>query len=156
VSVEAGSAVAAVNGANGTYTVTWLLDGMEMCMGEAIGLDGPCAEAAEALADGAVIDVIVEDESGCEFATQVTWIASSIAEHAKVLRVWPNPAQGTVHITGGWPETTASLHSLTGQLVATQRLNADAQSALMDVSAVPEGAYLLRVGPQCTQILIRR
>ena len=102
------------------------------------------------------MDVIVEDESGCEFATQVTWIASSIAEYAKVLRVWPNPAQGTVNITGGWPETTVSLHSLTGQLVAKQRLNADAQSALLDVSAVPAGAYLLRVGPQCTHILIRR
>ena len=156
VSVEAGSAIATVNGANGTYTVTWLLDGVEMCTGEAISLDGPCAAAAEALADGAVMDVIVEDESGCEFATQATWIASSIDEHAPVLRVWPNPAQGTVYITGGWPETTASLHSLTGQLVATQRLNADAQSALMDVSAVPAGAYLLRVGPQCTHILIRR
>ena len=114
------------------------------------------AEAAEALADGAVMGVIIEDESGCEFATQATWIASYIDEHVPFFRVWPNPAQGTVYITGGWPETTASLHSLTGQLVATQRLNADAQSALMDVSAVPAGAYLLRVGTQCTHILIRR
>ena len=102
------------------------------------------------------IEVIVVDESGCEFATQFTWIASNILEHEQVIHAWPNPAQGILNITGIGAEETATLHSLTGQLVATHAIQAAAQIVRMDVSDVPSGAYLLRVGPQCSHILIRR
>ena len=156
VIVEAGAASLNVEGANGTYLATWLVDGVEVCTGEAIGLNGPCAEAAAALMDGMEIEVIVEDESGCEFATQFTWIASNILEHEQAIHAWPNPAQGILNITGIGAGETATLHSLTGQLVATHAVHAAAQIVRMDVSDVPSGAYLLRVGPQCSHILIRR
>ena len=156
VIVEPGAASLNVEGANGTYLATWLVDGVEVCTGEAIGLDGPCAEAAAALMDGMEIEVIVEDESGCEFATQFTWIVSNILEHEQAIHAWPNPAQGILNITGIGAGETATLHSLTGQLVATHAVHAAAQIVRMDVSDVPSGAYLLRVGPLCSHILIRR
>jgi len=156
VTVEAGAASLNVEGANGTFVATWLVDGVEVCTGEAIGLDGPCTEAAAALMDGMEIEVIVVDESGCEFATQFTWIASNILEHEQVIHAWPNPAQGILNITGIGAGETATLHSLTGQLVAMHAVPATAQIVRMDVSNVPSGAYLLRVGPLCSHILIRR
>ena len=106
--------------------------------------------------DGMEIEVIVEDESGCEFATQFTWIASNILEHEQAIHAWPNPAQGILNVTGIGTGETATLHSLTGQLVATHAVHAAAQIVRMDVSDVPSGAYLLRVGPLCSHILIRR
>lgn len=156
VTVEAGAASLNVEGANGAYLATWLVDGVEVCTGEAIGLEGPCADAAAALMDGMEIEVIVVDESGCEFATQFTWVASNILEHEQVIHAWPNPAQSILNITGIGAGETATLHSLTGQLVATHAVRAVAQIVHMDVSDVPSGAYLLRVGPQCSHILIRR
>lgn len=156
VTVEAGAASLNVEGANGTYLATWLVDGVEVCTGDSIGWDGPCADAAAALMDGMDIEVIVVDESGCEFTTQFTWIASNIMEQELTFRAWPNPAHGTLNITGIDAGETAALHSLTGQLVATHSVNSATQIVRMDVSDVSAGAYLLRVGSQCSHILIRR
>jgi hypothetical protein len=156
VIVEPGAASLSVEGANGTYLATWLVDGVEVCTEESIGLDGPCADAAAALMDGMDIEVIVEDESGCEFTTQFTWIASNILEQELTIRAWPNPAQGILNITGIGAGETATLHSPTGQLVATHAIHSAAQIVRMDVSEVPAGAYLLRVGSHCSHILIRR
>ncbi len=156
VTVEAGAASLNVEGANGTYLATWLVDGVEVCTGDSIGWDGPCADAAAALMDGMDIEVIIVDESGCEFTTQFTWIASNIMEQELTFRAWPNPAHGTLNITGIDAGETAALHSLTGQLVATHSVNSATQIVRMDVSDVSAGAYLLRVGSQCSHILIRR
>ena len=156
VIVEPGAASLNVEGANGTFEATWLVDGVEVCTGEAIGLDGLCTEATAALMDGMEIEVIVVDESGCEFATQFTWIASNILEHEQAIHAWPNPAQGILNITGIGAGETATLLSLTGQLVATYAVHAANPIVRMDVSDVPSGAYLLRVGLQCSHILIRR
>lgn len=156
VTVEAGAASLNVEGANGTYTATWLLDGEEVCTGESIGLDGPCSDAAAALMDGVEIEVIIVDESGCEFTSQFTWIASNIMEQERTFRAWPNPVHGILNITGIGAGETAMLHSLTGQLVATHAVNSATQIVRMDLSDVPAGAYLLRVGPHCSHILIRR
>ncbi len=156
VTVEAGAASLNVEGANGTYLATWLVDGVEVCTGDSIGWDGPCADAAAALMDGMDIEVIIVDESGCEFTAQFTWIASNIMEQELTFRAWPNPAHGTLNITGIDAGETAALHSLTGQLVATHSVNSATQIVRMDVSDVSAGAYLLRVGSQCSHILIRR
>lgn len=156
VTVEAGAASLNVEGANGPYLATWLVDGVEVCTGDSIGWDGPCADAAAALMDGMDIEVIIVDESGCEFTTQFTWIASNIMEQELTFRAWPNPAHGTLNITGIDAGETAALHSLTGQLVATHSVNSATQIVRMDVSDVSAGAYLLRVGSQCSHILIRR
>ena len=156
VTVEAGTASVDVSEANGSYTVTWMLDDVNLCTGDELSLNGPCAEAAEALVDGMVIEVLVEDESGCEFATEFSWIASSISEHNQAFHAWPNPAHGTVYISGFEHGALATMHSLTGQVIASEVLTANASTAHMDVSYLPAGAYVLRVGSHCTHILIRR
>ena len=96
-----------------------MLDDVNLCTEEELSLDGPCAEAAAALVDGMEIEVLVVDESGCEFATVVSWIASSISEHDQAFHAWPNPANGTVYISGIQHGAIATLHSMTGQIIAS-------------------------------------
>jgi hypothetical protein len=156
LNIEPGAASVDVAGANGTYTVHWMVNGSEVCTGDELTLEGPCSVAAEALMEGAEIEVIVVDQSGCEFATQFAWIPSSVTEHNQSFHVWPNPAYETVYVAGFQDQETATLHTLTGQLVATQKLIADAATSRIDISFLPTGVYLLRVGSKCTHILIRR
>ena len=155
LNLEPGYASVNAMGANGTTTITWLLDGIEVCTGEELSLEGPCTKAVQALVDGMEIEVLIVDESGCEISIPFNWMTTSTTERDQTLRAWPNPAREALYISGFQPGETASLHSLTGQLVASQKLNTNESTVNMAIGFVPAGAYLLRLGSHCAQILIR-
>ncbi len=155
VTLEPGNASVNVVGANGAYTVIWSLDGINLCTGEELSLDGPCAEATETLTDGMTIEVVVVDEAGCEFVTQFNWLTSSVEDRDQAVQFWPNPVHRTLYLSGFHCGETATLYSLTGQIVAKQKLITDALTARMDVSSLPAGAYFLRVGQYCGHVIIR-
>lgn len=62
------------------------------------------------------------------------------------LKIYPNPAQNTLHLTGpagNLSMTTVSLYALTGNKVLT--VEADGTACDLDVSRLPEGLYILSV-----------
>ncbi len=67
------------------------------------------------------------------------------------LRVFPNPAAGTLQILGG-PSGTARLYDALGR----ERLRArdNGSGATLDVSRLPVGTYFLRIGGESAKVLI--
>ena len=64
-----------------------------------------------------------------------------------VLVVYPNPTQDVLCISGADAQTSLRVFSLSGQVLTT------AQGAQINVSALPEGTYLLQLGTQVVRFI---
>ncbi len=65
-------------------------------------------------------------------------------ERASDLKLWPNPANGIIHVEGGRsPMDYITVSDLTGRMLL--RRNVGASSATIDVSRLPAGTYILEV-----------
>jgi hypothetical protein len=70
---------------------------------------------------------------------------------AKLLAVYPNPAGNELQIFGAKPGTLR-LFDLLGREVLTQVSNSSEYT--LDVSAIPEGTYIIRSGVQAVKVEI--
>ena len=152
-----GAAYAEVTGATGEFEVTWMIDDVTLCTGDSLSIldEDACGEAVAMLVDGETITVLVIDEAGCEQSVEVTWIANSIAELNRSLRVYPNPAYGTIHLDGlNDKQVEIKLFSLTGQLVQSFPVVDSGSKRSLSIQGLPSGHYILRVGERHFPLII--
>ena len=74
---------------------------------------------------------------------------------AGTLRLYPNPASTYVNVKGAKANALVRLYDANGALRYEARTDADG-TLQIDLSAYPEGAYLLRVGNDAQRLLIQR
>jgi hypothetical protein len=100
-----------------------------------------------------------KDEGGTQLPSYIVGIEESPAGYTTLI-VYPNPAQEVIRIFSGHEnenEWTVGIFSLSGQLMMQGKMNAE---NLLDVSALPEGIYLMRLQQadqfQQAKLLIQR
>lgn len=85
--------------------------------------------------------------------TRITCISFAVTEPSGITNtqaasvfVFPNPVQSTLTINGVDADSKIDLYSVTGALV--QSIFAQENAIDVDVSSLPQGTYMLRVGEQ--------
>jgi len=75
-----------------------------------------------------------------------------------VLKIYPHPSAGVVHIVAGFPFHTLEIFSLRGERIFVER--GEAVNRRSFVPPVPEGAYIVRVtgasGGAATKMVVGR
>ncbi len=77
------------------------------------------------------------------------------------VEVYPNPASGSfnVKLNGYQKDAAVVLYSLTGQMIATDKVSADGKAKNMDIKGLAAGTYMLKVtsdkGVQVTRLVVQ-
>ena len=87
-------------------------------------------------------------------ATFAKKTAADVVESSSV-RLYPNPASTYVNVKGAKADALVRLYDANGSLRYEARTDADG-TLQIDLSAYPEGTYLLRVGGDAQRLLIQR
>lgn len=155
LTIESEAASVEVTGANGDVTITWMLDDVTLCTGLEINTTGPCGGSVAELVEGDQVQVLIVDEAGCEFSTSFMWVISSVTERNADWRAFPNPTTGLIRLRGmGYPSEASVFNSM-GQCVARFALTARQGEFTIDLSDLPNGAYVLRIGTAYSRILVQ-
>jgi hypothetical protein len=73
---------------------------------------------------------------------------------ASSLRLWPNPAHGTVVVAGLAPGQMAQLYDLTGRLILTATSPRSGPLQLALPASIPAGIYVVRGGGQARRLAL--
>ena len=106
--------------------------------------------------EGDQILVHIVDEAGCEFSTTFSWEIVSVAERTEDWRVYPNPTSGELRLSGISEATESAVFNSLGQCMAHFMLAPQPGGTTIDLTHLPEGAYILKIGARRTRILIQR
>ena len=144
----------------GTLTATGAEDLTAVLYGTELTIEATPAEGYELkalTANGTDIlatkkfTVTADTEVKATFAKKT---AADVVESSSV-RLYPNPASTYVNVKGAKADALVRLYDANGTLRYEARTDADG-TLQIDLSAYPEGTYLLRVGNDAQRLLIQR
>ena len=156
VNATDGLAYVDVEGANGDYSVTWMIDDVTICTEDTLSLNGStgCAENAAFLVSGETVTIWVTDDAGCEITTEFSWIVSDILERSSSLSIYPNPASDRVLLSGPFVNEQADLYSAAGSMVRSFPLTTGAEIQELSLHGVSPGHYIMLIGTHHMPLII--
>ncbi len=155
LTIESEFATVDVTGANGEVSISWIYEGTTLCTGPELSMNA-CEGNTSELVEGDQILVHIVDEAGCEFSTTFSWEIVSVAERTEDWRVYPNPTSGELRLSGISEATESAVFNSLGQCMAHFMLAPQPGGTTIDLTHLPEGAYILKIGARRTRILIQR
>ena len=156
VNATDGLAYVDVEGANGDYSVIWMIDDVTICTEDTLSINGStgCAENAAFLVSGETVTIWVTDDAGCEITTEFSWIVSDILERSSSLCIYPNPASDRVLLSGPFVNEQADLYSAAGSMVRSFPLTTGAEIQELSLHGVSPGHYIMLIGTHHMPLII--
>ena len=144
----------------GTLTATGAADLNAVPEGTELTIEATPAEGYELKALTANgTDILAAKKFTVTAATEVkaTFTKKTAADRVESssVRLYPNPASTYVNVKGAKADALVRLYDANGSLRYEARTDADG-TLQIDLSAYPEGTYLLRVGNDAQRLLIQR
>lgn len=133
-----------------------MLDDVTLCTGPELNTTGPCGGNASELVEGDQVQILIVDAAGCEFTTSFMWVISNVEESTADVRMYPNPTSGIIQVHGVSPAPEVEVFNALGQCVFQRPLTSQQAQHTLDLSGLPNGTYVLKVGTHRTRILIQR
>lgn len=155
LTIESEFATVDITGANGEVSISWTYEGTTLCTGPELSMNA-CEGSTSELVEGDQVLVLIVDEAGCEFSTTFTWEIVSVGERSEDWRVYPNPTSGELRLSGVTEATESAVYNSLGQCMAQFTLAPQQGGTTIDLTHLPEGAYVLKMGARRTRILIQR
>ncbi|MGA0434509.1 MAG: aryl-sulfate sulfotransferase [Flavobacteriales bacterium] len=149
-------AYANVTGANGDYTITWMLDDVNLCVGDSLtySTSSDCSDAIQNLVEGDLVTAWVVDSLGCEAFATFNWVITNVEENSQMVRVFPNPTDAFCTIQGQFFSSYVHLYSLTGQHVRALQINPAIHTQSIDLSGLQSGLYILAIDDKRIPLVI--